>query len=161
MRTRTRILILCGVAGISVMIACAATKQWQYNSPNNIMQVYADGKGGCAVATTDTNNLVTVVWLDKKGKVLYESPLMSAPMIGLIQSCSANQLTYTIFFGYPMIVQVSKKGEETPVVSIGGITYGTPLAPTLNNKLDDKKGFFIINVNTNTTRKTLVRYSFK
>ena len=95
MRMRTRILILCGVAVISVMIACAATKQWQYNSPNNIIQIYADGKGGCAVATTDTNNLVTVVWLDKKGKVLYESPLMSAPMLGLIQSCSANQLTYT------------------------------------------------------------------
>ncbi len=161
MRTRTTILILSGTVALTVLLARAATRQWEYTSIQTIIQVVADGKGGCALAMADTNNIVTVVWLDRKGRSLYQSLPVSGPMLGPIQDCSPKQLTYTIFIGYPMIVQVDKKGHEQPVVSIGGITYGTPLAPNANNRLGDKKGFLVINVDTNTMRETLVRYSFK
>jgi hypothetical protein len=155
--------IVAGLLGLLVvgLHVYAATEQWRYQSPHEIMQVVPDGKGGCAVAVADTNGLMQVVWLDKKGKVLYTSlPSMGFP-IGPISSCTPKQLIYTLFLGPPMVIQVTNKGQEIPVASIGGYLYGMPLTFGNNSEYSDKKGFFVFNVETNTLRKTLVRYSYK
>jgi hypothetical protein len=139
----------------------AATEQWRYQSPHEITQIMTDGKGGCAVVVADTNGVSQVIWLDKKGQVLYTSLPAPGFPIGAINSCTPKQLVYTLLLGPPMLVQVTKTGQEIPVASIGGFLYGRPLTYGSANELSDKKGFFVINVETNTMRKTLVRYSYK
>lgn len=139
----------------------AATEQWRYQSPHEITQIMADGKGGCALVVADTNGIAQVIWLDKKGQLLYTSLQAPGFPIGAINSCTPKQLVYTLFLGPPMLVQVTRTGQEIPVASIGGYLYGRPLTYGGGSELSDKKGFFVVNVETNTMRKTLVRYSYK
>ena len=63
----------------------------------------------------------------------------------------------------PLLVQVNKKGDETPVITLGGFLYGRPIPGLAANvsSLTDKKGFFVINVNTNAKTSAVVRYSYK
>jgi len=156
-------IIVLGIFCLAIIViqVYAATEQWRYQSPQEIVQVVPDGQGGCAITVADTNGLSQVVWLDKKGQVLYTSMQAMGFPGGSIGSCTPKQITYTLLLGPPMVVQVTKSGQEIPVASIGGYLYGLPPVYANNSEYSDKKGFFVFNVDTNTLRKTLVRYSYK
>ena len=149
---------LCLAAGILL----AATEQWSYSAPAPVQQIVADGKGGCAFVSTDTNGISSVVWLDKKGvnKFVYDigSVFFIQPSI---LSCSKKELIFGPP-GFPVLAQVDKKGNVQAVADLTGYLMPFPvLFPIGFSELSDRKGFFVVNVNTNSGQNTIVRYSFK
>jgi len=158
-------VIIIFLFSFSVLFAFAVKEQWRrtFTGIKGIVQVVADEKGGCAIATLDTNSLIKVVWCDKKGNVIYCSDKFLVSYIATIQSVSKNQLVYLATSPFPLFVQVDKKGRVTPVISIGGYMYPVPLTATAGNlnKFVDKKGFFVVNANTNIKSHAVIRYSYK
>ena len=155
--------LAAALISLSVLFVFAATEQWRFTVPMMLVQVVADGNGGCATAALDTNGFINVFWFDKKGDIKYTSDPIPGFMPGIIQSCSKKQLVYMSMIPMPLLVQVNKKGDEKPVVSLGGFLYGRPLPGMAANtsSLTDKKGFFVINVNTNAETSAIVRYTYK
>jgi hypothetical protein len=145
------------------MTGWALTEQWRYAARASVQQIVSDGKGGCAVSDRDISNYVSVVWLTQKGAVQFTTGVITgSPFGAMINDCTASQLLYTGTPGFPMMVQVNKKGVMTPVVAIGGYLLGSPMViPFGSSRVQDKKGFFVVNVNTNTGVETVVRYLYK
>jgi hypothetical protein len=163
MKNINKKILVAALISLSVLFVFAATEQWKFPVTMQIAQVVADGYGGCAISAVETNGYVTIHWLDKKGNAKYTSDPYPGFIPGIIQSCSKKQLTYMSLIPIPLLVQVNKKGDEKPVVSLGGFLYGRPL-PSLGanvNSFIDKKGFFVINVNTTAVTSAVVRYSYK
>ncbi len=158
MMTRIALVAVCGS-----LTAWGLTEQWRHVARAPVQQIVGDGKGGCAFVTRETNAFVSVVWLDKKGQLRYDSgPMETVPIGPVINDCTPKQVVYTGTAGFPMMVQVDKNGSPTPVVSFGGYLIGmTIVAPYGHSRLGDKKGFFVLNVNTNTGVNTVVRYLYK
>jgi hypothetical protein len=152
------LLVVCGC-----VTAWAVTEQWRYAARASVQQIISDGKGGCAVADKDVSNLVSVVWLNQKGAVQFTTGVITgSPFGAFINDCTASQLLYTGTPGFPMMVQVGKKGTMTPVVAIGGYLLGSPMiVPFGSSRVQDKKGFFVVNVNTNSGVESVVRYLYK
>jgi hypothetical protein len=153
------LLVVCGC-----VTALAVTEQWRYAVRASVQQIVSDSKGGCVVSDRDVSNFVSVVWLTSKGAVQFTSGVVTGSPIGaMIHDCTASQLLYTGTPGFPMMVQVSKKGTMTPVVAIGGYLFGNPMIipPYSASRLQDKKGFFVVNVNTNSGVESVVRYLYK
>ncbi|NLF39686.1 hypothetical protein GX586_09590 [bacterium] len=162
MHTKRLIVLSAVFAACGATRLFAATQEWQTPPVSNILQLVADGKGGCVVASSDTNERVRVTWYDRKGAVMYESPeMLGYGPLSIINSCSSKQLLYTMYYGLPMLVQVSRNGSALPVASIGGYTIGGPIAVFPASRFADAKGFFVINVDTNIPAKRAVRYSYK
>lgn len=146
---------------LAATLLFAATEQWSYTAPAAVYQIVGDGKGGCAFCAADTNDISTVVWLDKKGaeKFVY-GPVTPIFMQPTILSCSKKELIFGPP-GFPIIAQVDKKGDVQAVAGLTGYLLPTPLVfPFGASQLSDKKGFFVINVNTHSGQNTIVRYSF-
>ena len=153
--------IVCIVALAGTLAASAATEQWHVTVTGEVTQIVADGSGGCAFLRMEKGTNY-VVWLNRKGEAIYQSTSLGTMLFSGITECTPKQILFTIISGYPMMVQVSSKGVETPVAVMGGFVLGSPISvPVTFNKLADKKGFFIYNVNTNTAAGALVRYTFK
>lgn len=145
----------------------AATEIWTYNRNTDtdgamITQIVGDGKGGCVTVWLNTNNVATIVWLDKKGNTKYEQEiLMSFVSPNLIISCSKKQIVYFSGAPIPMIVQVDSKGTEKVFGTLNGYLTGILALPIPKQKFSDKKGFFALNADTNSYYQTLIRYSHK
>jgi len=163
MTTRFTVYSAILVIGGGCLTARALTEQWRYVTRAAVQQIAADGKGGCAYVDKDASNWASVVWLNQKGAVQYATGVLTGSFMGaIINGCSANQLLYTGMIGFPMMAQVDKKGKALPVAAFGGYVLGMPLMmPFGTSLLNDKKGFFVINVNTNTEVNTVVRYLYK
>ncbi len=161
----TRVTVYCAILliGCGCLTAGALTEQWRYVARAAVQQIVADGKGGCVIADRDASNFAGVVWLNQKGAVQYTAGVVTgSPFATIVNGCSASQLLYTGTPGFPMMAQVDKKGVAKPVVAFGGYLLGMPMMmPFGPSRLDDKKGFFVVNVNTNTDVNTVVRYLFK
>ncbi|MCX7001765.1 MAG: hypothetical protein NTV22_00660, partial [bacterium] len=63
--------------------APAATFQWAVDGFTSVMQIVADGKGGCAVLGANAGGMY-VVWIDKKGAKLYEKTLTGTSSMGIL-----------------------------------------------------------------------------
>jgi len=161
---RVKLLILFITFSIA---AFAAQEVWNYDRNSDadgarILQIVSDGKGGCASVWLDTNDIATVVWLDKKGNVKYENIIYAflfSPNI--ILSCSPKQLVHFSGAPIPMIVQVNSKGTPKVIGTLNGYLTGIFMLPIPSQKLTDKKGFFTVNADTNAVYQTLIRYSNK
>jgi hypothetical protein len=104
---------LCAaLISLSVLFVFAATEQWKLSLPMQVVQIVADGNGGCAAAALETNGYVSIHWLDKKGNAKYTSEPSPGFIPGMIQSCSKKQLIYMSMIPIPLLVQVNKKAKK-------------------------------------------------
>ncbi len=163
--TTFSILFLAAVLSFSFS-AKAATEDWTFDSLSNIFQIVSDGKGGCAMIH-NTNSLVSpkLVWLDKSGQEIYQTTLSNI-QVSTIMQCTPKQLLFSDHRSTPVFIQVDDQGVETIVPSSAGKYNMLPgleviPVPTINNKLDDKKGFFLVRSSTNGNATKLIRYKNK
>ena len=159
------IILLCSCCLASLTLV-AVTEQWRYDTGEEVLQVVADGKGGCAVFYGGTNSTYSCVWLDRKGRILYQASGPGSGPFGIgITACSPKQLLYADFSTFPQLVQVRKQRAPVPVAALGGFVIGTPFAPVPipvpSSQVGDRKGFFVVNTNTNAEEDTVIRYSYK
>jgi hypothetical protein len=151
-------VLLCLLA----LTAFAATRQWSIDTPGQIYQVVGDGKGGCAFVWITTGDVPTVVWADKKGAIIHQKTLSVHTWPFPITQCTPKQLNYlSEVGGGNQLVQVDKKGQETSEPASGVVVNGG--FPFTLSRAMDKKGFFTIELNTNTPAmpSKLIRYSNK
>ncbi|MCX7005525.1 MAG: hypothetical protein NTV22_19975 [bacterium] len=159
-----RTLILGVMLGILLggMHARAATQRWSYDDAPMISSIMADGSGGCSYVRRETNDLPSaVVWLDKKGALIYRADLTTNLPITII-NCTKKQLTYATWQDNWRFVQVARDGTVTPVTA-GDKTLTVPLL-VLELPVSfttDRKGFFGLLVRVPSSRVTLVRYDNK
>ncbi|NLF39642.1 hypothetical protein GX586_09370 [bacterium] len=140
--------------------AAAATVEWSF--PTDLSAGYylkADGKGGCAFWGVKTNGSYRVIWLDRKGEVIYDQTVPQ-PIFGFTLG------TRGLLYSYPSAptytaVLVDKNGAETPVFSPGEHTL-TAFTTIFASEVMDKKGFFVFRIPTAPPQAiTVVRYSYK
>ena len=155
--------LLCLVAGIilGAAAAWAATQRWSYDSAPAIAQIMADGAGGCAYVRRETNSNASILWLDKKGTLLYRADLVTN-LPAIIVRCTKKQLVYVAYQESWRAVQVARDGTVTPVTA-GNDTLTVPF---LQQQLPvsvttDRKGFFGVLVTIPSSRQTLVRFDNK
>ncbi len=159
---RIKILIIFLTFSVALF---AATKVWDYDRNTDpdgaqIIQIVADGKGGCAATWIDTNDVFTVVWLDKKGTVKYEQQMYGLMFsANMIIHCSKKRLVHFSGAPIPMVVQVDAKGNAKVTGTLNGYLMGILTFPIPKQILADKKGFFAANSDTNEIYQTLIRYS--
>ena len=152
---------------VCTITAYAATEQWRFDGWERILQVVADGSGGCALFRIETNGVAaSVVWLDRDGQVKYEKEnFLEIP--GPIISCTKKELIFSTTGTSTstlsvVILQVDKKGVEKetsdPAYFLTSVGYDQePM-----NSVKDKKGFFAVALTTNELRRiSLVRYTYK
>jgi len=157
-------LVVCAAWCLWVPLkAGAVTKQWESASVSNMVQVVADGKGGCAFAWQDSSNKIHVTWLDAKGGVIYDSSSFSAMFaINIIERCTPKQLIFNGVVVFPSLIIVTSKGVAIPVISADGLVIGSPMAFSLpRHEFSDSKGFFVINRDAAGTPMRLVRFTYK
>lgn len=155
------------MGAVVLMSGCLAawglTEEWRYAANAAVAQIVSDGKGGCALVERATNDICHVVWLNKKGEVVQVvGPIPFSSIGPTINECTPKQLLVTAMLGIPMMVQADTKGKVTPLVALNGFVIGfyAP-APYALNRMGDAKGFFVVNVNTNTLAYSVVRYRYK
>jgi len=171
MKLTKKLMIWCGIVVVGCATLYAVTEQWRYTVDGEIIQVLSDGKGGCAIAHLVTADVLRVEWFDKNGILLYDTGPMKEtfPLGGFggpIHECTPKQIVLTCSYFLPVLLQVKRNGTELPAFDIRGIVLGFPYnegVPVVfpSSRFTDKKGLFVINVNTNTDENTLVRYSYK
>jgi len=157
---KTKSLILTSILTILILTSSlfAATVKWDYDiGPGNVMELFVDGSGGCAVVASLSTG-ISVFWFDKKGNKLYEKVIPGSPSITAVTS---KYLVYQLQAAEMTQVQVNKKGQETSIADPAayirsGTVMGTPIGP-----MGDKKGFFVWKQNKSTSNVTIVRYSYK
>ena len=148
------LVLLCAVA------APAATFQWAVDGFTTVMQIVADGKGGCAVLGAYPGGMC-VVWIDKKGAKLYEKTLTGTSSMGIL-SFDGKTLVYQLMTSPMTLVAVDKKGVETSVADAAYMMYGVFLGmPYQPNVPRDSKGFFTAQAPTGPGTFRVARYSFK
>ena len=122
------------------LIVCAATEEWDYEGQHQIMQVVVDGKGGCAFLRMSTNNIQSMVWLDSKGQVVYQSVVSNA----VIFACTKKQVLFSDKLTGEKVKQVDDKGTVTQLSEPDGRVEGSLTMQYYQNTMADKKGFFAI-----------------
>jgi len=159
MKTQTNILI-CVLAGIcGVMLCLAAKEEWSVDGEAAIQQVVADGTGGCAMMRKDTNDVQSIVWVDRFGIPLYQATASNAYII----SCSKKQLLYSDRLNGGAIIQVDNKGTLTRIYAPQTVIEGPAGFIYPSNMMVDPKGFFGIKqiIMSPTPSQILVRFKNK
>lgn len=152
-----KIYIIFTLALLLATALFAATEQWSVDGKEMIMQVVADGKGGCAFICSETNSVKTIVWLDKSGKSIYESTVSNAVII----TCSNKQLVYKDKLSGPKIIQIDVKGRKKEFSKSESDAYVSLMhSVSYPSEMADKKGFFAVKI-TMASRQALVRFSNK
>ena len=142
-------------------LAVAATRQWSFDGEEFVRQVIADGKGGCAVVTFDTNSFPTLTWLDKKGQVRYQENWSDAIPVRIV-TCSKKMLLYCVDVPPWEFVHVDKKGVVTTIndtprdLDSGLLSSVIPVS-----RMADKKGFFAVSMDVMSGGQDLIRFSRK
>ena len=154
MITRAVLFLSLGAAAL----ASGMTEQWRYESSNEIYQVYADGNGGCALAIVDTNDVQTIIWLDKKGKVFFQTVLTNNVRRPIVY-CTAKQLMLHDERERSVILVIDTKGQVTTLDSADRDVQDPFLNMLLpENVTVDKKGFFGFLFKPCGTGNTVIRY---
>ena len=151
-------LIFCFVIVLVATAVYAATEQWSIDGQCLIFQVVADGKGGCALTCSETNGAESVIWVNKKGGIIYQTIVSNVTII----ACSNKQLVYNDDLSDSKIVQVDVKKGTTVIEQANKKLYGSLLLNvTYASEMYDKKGFFAVKIDASTGRQQLVRFSNK
>ena len=74
MKIQTFKLVCVTVFLTCALMVYAATEEWDYDGQQQIVQVVADGNGGCAFLRMSTNHIQSLVWLDSVGQVVLVFP---------------------------------------------------------------------------------------
>ncbi|MCX7004049.1 MAG: hypothetical protein NTV22_12380 [bacterium] len=152
--------LLVVVLLVSAVAAPAATFQWAVDGFISVMQIVADGKGGCAVLGAYPGGMC-VVWIDKKGAKLYDKTLTGTSSMGIL-SFDGKTLIYPLTTSPMSLVAVDKKGVETSVsdaaYSMYGVFLGMPYQPNVPR---DSKGFFTVQTPTGPGTWRVARYTIK
>ena len=156
MKTRLSILV-CLLALLACAAAGAATEQWRYSGVPYIIQIFADGSGGCAFAFTNVNNTSSVVWLDKNGATIHEG-ITSSHMLSPIIKCTAKELLYA---AQGALVHVDRTGAASTITASSGLLLQDYLALLPMNATADKKGFFAVLFGFSGNKQALIRFSNK
>ena len=157
MKTKTIILAcVCGVLAATALVA--ATKQWRVFGDAGIMQIIADGAGGCAFVRVDAGNTGTVVWVDTKGTVKYHRDLGKITA-GCILSCTTKVLRFLTENPPYVVVEVDSKGIETEIAAPYGAMMPAELQVYQNTTADAKGLFGILYIASG--RQDLLRFSNK
>ena len=167
MKTKKIIIIFCVFpAFIFCNALFAATELWSYDSWESTRQVVPDGKGGCAFARQESNGVAEVVWLDKKGELVYKTNIN---VTNSSSSLSANILFFkkkSLFItdfrnDAKIVIEIDNKGVETTTQSPGNNVSGPMLMGYTPSELSDKRGFFAIKTDLINHRQYIVRFSNK
>ncbi len=160
-RTSVQAMALCAL--LACVGAQAATEQWTYSGLTGIFQIVADGVGGCAMTRIigGFDDSCDVVWLNKKGELLYQDGISNV-LRGGILVCTPKNLVYADVRATNMVVHVAANGTATTLPAAAHTLNRPPLPyPIYWHLMADSKGFFAIRTDTNTLAATLVRYSNK
>jgi hypothetical protein len=156
---QTRKLLITAAACLLLAAGLQAiTRQWSVPAGQAAFVVTADGKGGCAFLSFETNTAITVTWVDRKGAVKYQKESAVGTIPTLIK-CTRKVLVYSLTTSnVTTFVRVDKKGEET-----AGGDPGKLQQVIGQRRSIDKKGFFVVNIDTNPqpNRSEVVRYTDK
>jgi hypothetical protein len=158
---RFGIIILLVAAGCAS--ARAATEAWTYSGLTGIFQIVADGAGGCAITHTATRFMENgeVVWLDKKGALLYQAGISNVLHTGIL-ICTPKNLVYSDMRATNLAIHVALDGTATLLPAAADTFNRAPSQyPIYQQFLADAKGFFAVRTDTNTMAATLVRYTNK
>jgi len=164
MKNSVSILILFLLTGFLSITVESATEEWSYDCSSNIVYLaYTDGKGGAAMVYGTPPANMTLVWLDKKGDIIYQAGISNIMAMG-ITGCTSKDLIYGD--SYPdtgmQVFHVNSKGDkETIPAAPDTFNTLTAMIPSYGSKSDDKKGFFITFTDTNTLNTSFVRYRNK
>jgi hypothetical protein len=143
----------------------AATEEWRYDGTNEIFQITADGKGGCAITrVTDLGGADVsgdVLWFDKKGQLIYQGGLSNLLGGGIIV-CTPKDLVVGDIRRTNLVVHVTRDGTASELPAAAG-TLNRPPGRYIASKLVvyDAKGFFAMVSDTNANAYSLVRYRHK
>lgn len=162
---RTIIVFILCVAAVTLCRAPAqaATQQWTYGVTNNIVQVFADGKGGCAIATYNMTGRGEIIWLDRNGAPRFAVGVSNINA-GLVLECTDALLVYTDTPTGPsnnVVYVVDSSGAATALPAAANTVNKSPGQGFVRQRSDDAKGFFAVNVISNDYSYSLVRYSSK
>ena len=166
MNTYRRILLtLCITVALGTLTVSAATPEWSYDGTfQQIFQVIADGKGGCAVVGVQTNSSYHIAWLDKNGDVKYAKTLPAGGgVIFGVYGADKKALIFGIqTVAGAELITVDKKGvESSQAFPVGALFYQVGVPPYGVSMTQDKKGFFFPLRDPLTMIFTLERYSYK
>ncbi len=169
MKTKIFLIVFCL---FSVFIFCnsinAATELWSYDGWQLIWQIVPDGKGGCAFVRVESNDLAEVVWLDKKGGLVYKTNINTTNNSGpsaasdfILFFKNKNLFFRDIIDGASAVIEIDPKGQKTTLKSSGNDIRGPVLMFYSPSELSDKKGFFTTKMDIIDNRQKLVRFSYK
>ena len=132
---------------ILALSATAAINRWTYNTPfSKILQIVADGTGGCGVLGADTNGHHFIVRIDKKGIALYEKDLGASILCLGIAHVSPKGIAYWTRGAEDVIIHVNKKGVEQTIAK--PFSLYQPCTGSYSSTYSDKKGYFSCRVDT-------------
>lgn len=135
-----RVLLICCL--IAAAASFGAKELWSVDGEAAIMQIIADGHGGCAFVRGNTNNAYTVVWVDKNGAIRFQAATTNISG-GAILRCTTRELVYIRNTVPATLGQVDKKGAET-VLSAPSGGLEAPILSMYQSFTADPKGFFAI-----------------
>ena len=158
---KTHTLLLLGLAlAFAARTGQAATEQWTAFGDARIQQVVADGNGGCAYTRLDASNNATLVWLDKKGNVIYQAAPTNQFQWPIVV-CTRKLLLYLDKRPLNVLVQVAPDGTES-VLSAPNTEIGPSLMGIYRPSLvDDRRGFFAVKLGIPVQTNTLLRFTNK
>jgi len=139
------------------LLVYAATEEWDYDGQYQIMQVVADGNGGCAFLRESTNHIQSLVWLDRTGKVVYQGVVSNA----VIFTCTKKQVIFSDKLTGADVKQIDAKGTVSLLADPDGRIEGSVTMPTSKSTMADKKGFFAIKLGAVPGGQRLVRFRNK
>ena len=150
---------------VSAGIVYAATQAWTYERPMGaVLQILADGSGGCGIFAMDTNGCSRVAWIDSKGVVKHEAVLANSTNVFGLMSCDKSGLLYSIgWTGTNVLISVDKNGVVTTIADPTNQVSATLGIPAyFTSRFSDKKGFFATKMALVAPEfASVVRYSFK
>lgn len=167
MKTKKLLFIFCIFSGfIFCNFAAAATELWSYDGWTQVRQILPDGKGGCAFVRLETNLLAEVVWLDKKGELIYKTNInvtntYGTRVVNILFFNKKNLFIGDVRNAVAVVIEVDTKGQET-IIQHPGENVGNPLFMLYTpSELSDKRGFFVMKTDIVTHRQRVVRFSNK
>ncbi len=167
MKTKIFFVLLCFFSGtIFCNSIFAATELWSYDGWESVRQVILDGKGGCAFIRMETNDIAEVVWLDKKGQLVYKTNINVTNSTGFFPVKILFFKKKSLFFSdfrntLSSVIEVNNKGQETTIQSTGNNVGGPMLMIYDQSNLSDKRGFFTIKFDVVNSRQSIVRFNNK
>jgi hypothetical protein len=157
MKTRKLLIITTACLLLAAGLQ-AITRHWSVPAGQATLLVIADGKGGCAFLSFETNGATAVTWADRKGAVKYQKEYVLGTFPVLVK-CTPKVLVYSLTTSnVTTFVKVDRKGEEMAAGDSGKFQQAISQRRSV-----DKKGFFVVNIDTNPppNRSEIVRYTDK